>query len=176
MDTLSEIKKHIEEIAGKKGIVSFTAKVVSVSGETCTAAVDDLELSDIRLRSVVNEEDSKMLVTPKVGSFVTVLDNSNGNLTDLVVVAVSEVEKIEIDTNGKVIFNGGDKGLVKIDELHNRLKALEKAFNEHTHVITVIGAAPATPGTPPSATEMSPSASTQFQGNYSGYEDTKITH
>lgn len=177
MDSLSEIKKHIEEMAGRKGFVSFTAKVVDVSGETCTAAVDDLSLSDIRLRSVVNAENSKMLVTPKIGSYVTVLDTSNGNLTDLVVVAVSEVEKIEIDTNGTVIFNGGgNNGLVKIEDLHNRLKALEKAFNNHTHTITVIGAVPASPATPPSATELPPTASNQFQGDFSGYEDSKIKH
>ena len=125
MDPLSEIKESIKKMTSKGGAgIVFTAKVKSVDGETCNVELEGITLTDVRLRAVVNGENSKILVTPKTDSYVLVVDLA-GNLSQLAVVGYSEVEKIEVDTD-KIIFNGGNNnGLVKIEELKRNLDTLK---------------------------------------------------
>ncbi len=62
MDPLSEIREKIKRIANGNGsFTCFTAKVVSVDGETCDVELDGMKLTDVRLRAVVNGENSKIL-------------------------------------------------------------------------------------------------------------------
>lgn len=125
MDPLSEIKESIKKMTSKGGAgIVFTAKVKSVDGETCNVELEGITLTDVRLRAVVNGENSKILVTPKTDSYVLVVDLA-GDLSQLAVVGYSEVEKIEVDTD-KIIFNGGSNhGLVKIEELKRNLDTLK---------------------------------------------------
>lgn len=129
MNPLSEIKESIQKMASKGGAgIVFTAKVKSVQANTtCTVDLDGLTVSDVRLRAVVNGETSKILVTPKTGSHVLVADLS-GDLSQLAVVGYSEVEKIEVDANDKIIFNGGEnKGLVKVESM---VDWMQKVYND----------------------------------------------
>ena len=162
MDPLSEIKESIKKIASTGGMFrAFTAKVKSVNGETCTVELEGITLTDVRLRAVVNDENSKILVTPKTDSYVLVVDLA-GNLSQLAVVGYSEVEKIEVDTD-KIIFNGGNNnGLVKIEELTNKLNELSRAISLHTHPVSGSAAGATTSRIP--------------MFNKSDYEDTKVTH
>lgn len=136
MEPLSEIKENIRKIAGKQRQMVFTAKVVSVDGDTCTVELEDtLKLTDVRLRAVINGENSKILVTPKNNSYVLVADLT-GDLSQLAVIGYSEVEKIEVDANDKIIFNGGKNGgLVEIQELTNQLNELVTWCRSHTHTV-----------------------------------------
>lgn len=98
------------------------AKVKNVDGKTCTVTIDELELADVRLRAVVNDEESGIVITPTVGSFVMITDLSNGDKRDWAVVMYSEIDKIEI--------NGGKNGgLIKIEDLVSRLNAIEDDIN-----------------------------------------------
>ncbi len=98
------------------------AKVKNVDGQTCTVTIDELELADVRLRAVVNDEDSGILVTPKVGSFVMITDLSNGDKRDWAVVMYSEVDKVE--------FNGGQNGgLINIKDLVSHINTIEDDLN-----------------------------------------------
>ena len=128
MDPLSEIKESLQKIASKGGAgIVFTAKVKSVDGETCNVELEGLTMSDVRLRAVVNGETSKILVTPKTGSHVLVADLS-GDLSQLAVVGYSEVEKIEVDANDEIVFNGGEnKGLVKVESM---VDWMQKVYND----------------------------------------------
>lgn len=163
MDNLSSIKESIRKIVGGKVFPAFTAKVDGVDGETCSVSIDGVTLTDVRLRAVVNSEDSKILVTPKVGSYVLLTDLSGGKFTDLAVINYSEVDKIEITATDKIVINGGDnKGLVKIDKLTEKLNDLVEKFNAHTHTV-------------PNGTS-SPTSTPASAFNKSDYEDTKITH
>lgn len=172
MNDLSKIKRSIRRIAGGGSRWCFTAKVKSVDGEVCSVETEGLTLTDVRLRAVVNGEESKMLVTPKTESYVTVLD-VRGDMRELLVVAVSEVEKVEVSevekvevTAEKVIFNGGNNGgLINIDKLTEKLNALVKELKAHTHNYTIGTTSIAT--TPPVIT-------TTFSN--SDYEDTNVTH
>lgn len=137
MDDFSRIKRSIRQIAGHREML-YVGQVKSVDGETCTVQVDDLTLSDVRLRAVVNGEESKMLITPEVGSFVTMIDLGT-SLTDLLVIAYSEIEKVEIACD-KVSFNGGNNGgLINIQALTEKLNSLIMEFNAHTHSVPQLG-------------------------------------
>lgn len=163
MDPLSEIREKIKRIANGNGsFTCFTAKVTSVDGETCDVELEGMKLTDVRLRAVMNGEDSKILVTPKIGSHVLVVDLS-GNLSQLAVVGYSEVEKIEINATDKIIFNGGNnKGLIQIEKLTQKLNELVIAINAHTHPVSG------------NATGMMVNTLSTFRS--SDYEDTNITH
>lgn len=161
MNPLSEIRKSIKGMTSGNGRL-FTAKVLSADGETCCVEIDGLVLSDVQLRAVVNGEESGILITPKTGSYVTVADLS-GDLTRIVMVGFSEVEKISIDTEADIVINGGSfGGLVKIEDLVGTLQHIVNTFNTHTH--TVPNGTSAIP-----ATLMDP-----IQRD--GMENTKIKH
>lgn len=161
MDDLSKIKRSIRRIAGGGSRWCFTAKVKSVDGEVCSVETEGLTLTDVRLRAVVNGEESKMLVTPKTESYVTVLD-VRGDMRELLVVAVSEVEKVEV-TAEEVIFNGGNNGgLINIEKLTKKLNALANDLQTHTH--TCLNGKTATTET----------VVTKF--SKSDYEDENVTH
>ena len=148
---------------GKAGC--FTAKVKAVDDDTCSVELDGLTLTDVRLRAVVNGENSKILVTPETGSYVLVADLA-GDLSQLVVVGYSEVKKITIDatatTDGIVINGGSNNGLIKIDKLTQKLNELVQAIMTHTH--------PAPGGATGAPSSRIP---TFDKGDY---EDTKVTH
>ena len=144
MDTYTEIRNKIRAMTGQKTPLVLTGKVESVSGETCTVSIGDLRLTDVRLRSVVNSEQSRLLITPKQGSYVTLIDLS-GELRELEVIGYSQIEAIDIETSGdikinckgNIVINGGhNDGLVKINELTRKLNQLVQQFNAHTHTVT----------------------------------------
>ena len=149
-------------VGGTNGQSLFTAKVLSTDGETCCVDADGLVLSDVQLRAVVNGEESGILITPKTGSYVTVADLS-GDLTRIVVVGFSEVEKISIDAETDIVINGGGYGgLIKIEDLVDELNRLVQTFNSHTHVV-------------PNGTSNAPSTlASSF--STSTLENTKVRH
>lgn len=136
MDPLNEIRKSIASMSSGNGRAGlYTAKVLSTDGETCCVDIDGLTASDVQLRAVVNGEASGILVTPKTGSHVTVADLS-GDLTRLVVIGFSEVEKVEINASAEIVINGGGYGgLVKIGDLVGTLQHMVDVFNNHTHTV-----------------------------------------
>lgn len=174
MEPLSEIKKSIRTIASENWKATcFIAKVVDVDGEVCTIEMDGLQLTDVRLRAVVNGETSKILITPKKESYVLVADMM-GDMSQLVVMNYSEIEKIEIDAE-KIVLNGGDNyGLVKIKELTEKLNALVDAFNNHTHTGTFEGIIAESVASGNIQTITMSSQHPKFDKAF--YEDTKITH
>jgi hypothetical protein len=179
MDIYGKISDKVKNIAQTKKLgisPAFTARVKSISGNTCTVILDEMEITDVRLRAVVNNNTDKILVTPSIGSYVLVVDLSGGEYRNLAVIGYSEIDGIEIITgntkievnNGSIVFNGGGlDGLVKINELTQKLNDLVQAFNTHIHTTT------ATIGTGPVG---SISAPTQTAQNFSksDYENNKI--
>ena len=95
---------------------------------------------------------------------------------------IEQIEEIKIDCDS-IIFNDGNKGLVKIKELDGRLQQLEDNLNGHTHTFIKAGTTPSATVTVGSATlPVSGSApaitqkSNVFSSDYSGYENPKIKH
>ena len=61
----------------------FTAEVTKVSGDTCSVRYGDLVFEDVRLRVIAEDSNnSRMLLTPKVGSCMLVADLSGGDKRD----------------------------------------------------------------------------------------------
>ena len=144
MDKYTEIRNKIRAMVGQKTPLLLTGKVESVDGETCTVSIGDLKLTGVRLRSVVNGEASKLLVTPKQGSFVTVIDLS-GDLRETEVIGYSEIEAIDIKTtgdinincDGTVTFNGGQhEGIVIAKNVTEKLNLLESEINTLKGIFT----------------------------------------
>ncbi len=125
MDTYAKIAQKLKEIAGHSAAPLFTATIKSVADTTCIIDLGGLELTDVRLRAVVNNDQDRLLITPTVGSRVLVGDLSNGACRDLAVLGYAEVDKLElaigdkkiaIDKNG-VVVNDGTIGCVKADKM-----------------------------------------------------------
>lgn len=172
MDKLSEIKQSIVNISKSvRNANVFTAEVERIDGEKCSVSVDDLTLTDVRLRAVINGENSKLLITPKIKSSVLVIDLSGGKYNDLAVVNYSEIDKIEIDCDNKIVINGGNNdGIIKINELTQKLNDLVDAFNNHIHTTDATVGATTVVGT------IAPTTSPVQQFNKSDYENDKILH
>jgi hypothetical protein len=143
---------------------------------TCTPDDDSAQLEEVSIQASFDREKG-LFIVPKKGSRVLVgyLDKNNA-----CVVKYDEIEKIELDVESEIVINGGEnKGLVIIEELQKRLKALEAAFNDHVHIATTT----ATVGTGTVAGTVTIDSiakkSTEFQTQTShpyDYENDKVKH
>ncbi len=146
-------------------------EVTATDGVTCTVRIGDAELEGIRLRASLSNRERQMLVVPKVGSAVT-LGCLTADLNNMVVLQVDEIESITI--------NGGELGgLIKIQELTDKLNELVDKFNSHTHTIAssgiqVTGTAVAQTNQAPVTVPAVTSKAKKF--NTSDYEDETVTH
>jgi len=159
MDKWAKVAEMLKKIGDPKGDIFFYAEVTKITGDTCSAKVGDLELTDVRLRATDDNNKDKLMLTPKINSKVIVGAN-HGDLRDLVVIKVDDPAKIyykhnkvtiDIDgDSGKIKINGGDLGgLIKIEELVKRFNKLEDyvknfktKYDAHVHLVAQsIGAA-----------------------------------
>lgn len=177
MDTYAEIARAIKAITGGNGGTAlFTAEVKSVEGETCTVLVGELEVPDVLLTPADEGADGKLLITPKVGSQVTVADLSGGELRHLAVVHWGEVEKISL-TADSIELNGGDNGgLVKIEALTDKINNIEKDINKLKQAFTTWVPVPQDGGASLKGGVASWAAQQLVQTQVSDLEDDKITH
>lgn len=177
MDTYAEIARAIKAMTGGNGGTAlFTAEVKSVEGETCTVLIGELEVPDVLLTPADEGADGKLVITPKVGSQVTVADLSGGELRQLAVVHWGEVEKISL-TADSIELNGGDNGgLVKIEALTDKINNIEKDINKLKQVFTTWVPVPQDGGSSLKSGVASWAAQQLVQTQVSDLEDDKITH
>jgi len=104
------VRQFIQQIVGDMWNLPLTAKVMQVDGETCSIKLPSgLELDGVRLKATQTEKEQKIMLTPRIGSDVLVFSQS-GDLNNLFVIQINEVEKIEILND--------DLQLVLDDQLH----------------------------------------------------------
>lgn len=163
MDQYRRLRDNLMQMMGAgKEITIWQGIVKSVEGTTCTVTFGTLDVEGIRLRASLAENESHLLIVPKVGTAVVVGSLSN-DLSLLVVLAVDEVESITI--------NGGKLGgLINIESLTQKINELVRTFNNHTHQVSTTGSATAQTGTAAAVTSKA------SELNKSDYEDTKVTH
>ena len=114
-------------VVGHAPITVYQGIVSRVDGITCTVRFGEMEVDGIRLRASEASQDAQMLIVPKVDTAV-IVGSLSGDLSELVVLAVDVIERIEI--------NGGQLGgLINIEALTDKLNELVNAFNNHTHTI-----------------------------------------
>ena len=121
--------RNIRAAVGPTPITVYQGIVASVEGITCTVTFGNQDVSGIRLRASEAENDAQILLVPRVGTAV-VVGSLSGDLSQLAVLSVDAVERIEI--------NGGRLGgLINIEALTAKINALVEAFNDHTHTLAI---------------------------------------
>jgi len=136
-----ELQEGLERLSSRPKVF-FTAKVVDVDDNKMTITIDDdIKVYDVRLKSIVDNKQVSIVVIPEVNSSVLVGRISK---SDYFVSKVNEIKEIRIlfdgglsvilDKNGIVINEGSFGGLIKIEELVNKLNALEDKLKTHQHL------------------------------------------
>lgn len=81
----------------KRGVDTFSAKVISVDKNkgTCTVSDDEIEFTDVRLSSIIDGDKNKFFLFPAVDSSVLV-SPINEDLKRLYVESYSEIESLDL--------------------------------------------------------------------------------
>ena len=131
------IKEAIHRIVAEKIKVQAqvgTITSVDESAMTCDAMVGDLEVFDIRLKSVIDNKDEGVLIVPKMGSKVLVglIDNK---IESSFIVGYSDVDKLRIIC--QEIELGGDEfgGLVKSENVADQINSLKNEINSLKNIL-----------------------------------------
>ena len=161
MEDDRQLQEHLRNVAGGRKTISIYQGIVkSVDGNLCEVTVGNINIPGVRLKASELDDDGLMLITPKVGSAVTI-GSLSGDLTELVVLQVDHIETI--------VINGGKLGgLINIGQLTDKINELVESFNSHTHQVTV-----SHPGGTFTTVKPMESAKTFDKGDY---EDDKIKH
>ncbi len=194
MKDLSQIAESIRNIAKNDVLTLHIASVSAVEGDTCTIKIDETEIEGVRLTSVVNDSETKMIVTPAVGSHVAVADISNGRMTDFLVLQYSEIDSLQF-TIGNTAFSinadgvninsdtitlngGGNGGLAIVEKIQSNFDKIKDYLTQLNTAIangmTAIGASTAASG--PTGASTFNSATSSMQLTFDDMENTSITH
>lgn len=134
---MTNIKKAIQQMAGKALMQTYLCKVVSVNNHTCECepVTGGANFLDVRLRSVVDNGTGGLILKPKVDSIVIIGLLENNEATAFVI-GYSDIELLYFKSDGGMTFevkedvvkiNGDDfNGLVKLKELKDNLDALKQ--------------------------------------------------
>jgi hypothetical protein len=148
------IKEIIERAAkGDDELYSVVATVneVDESARTCTCTPIDggAQLFDVRLQAGTGAETGLVQIPTKESQVVVTFLSKDTAFISLFV----EVEKVLLNCEEVTINNGDNGGLVIVQELVNKLNALEEAhnglvtsFNTHIHNTTATVGPSAVPG------------------------------
>jgi hypothetical protein len=146
---MDEIGKMLRKITEDKSaeIYSVVCTVESVDEAKRTADVAPIngnaEIFDVRLQSALNGSNG-LCIFPVVGSVVVVtfLNKLTGYVS-----LFSEIDKITLDTENEITIDGGQNGgLVKVNDLLNKINTIESKLNAlqmdysiHTHIDPISG-------------------------------------
>jgi hypothetical protein len=119
-------KTIISMVEGLIPIVSTWVKVKSVTDQTCTIILNDLEIEGILL----GFDKSDVVVYPKINTQVLVMFTDNSK-TNGAVVLVKETDKIEMMGNEFGGLGLTEKIAERIKRLEDSVKSIETKFNQH---------------------------------------------
>lgn len=161
MDEYRKLQENMRRASGNGRTISIYQGIVrSVTGNLCEVTVGGITIPGVRLKTSEMDDDGKMLITPKIGSAVTI-GSLSGDLAELVVLQVDHIETM--------VINGGKLGgLINISQLTDKINELVEAFNGHTHQVTV-----SHPGGTFTTVKPTDSAKSFKEDDY---EDVKIKH
>lgn len=128
------IKQMISESMTTQMVLG-TVKSIDEQKRTCEVEIaDDMMLYDVRLTPV---DDASCYALPKVDSWVVIASLENSDTLNAVCMT-SEIDKIVMSVNGcdivisdgSIEINGGGLGgLIKIEDLVNKINAIEQDLN-----------------------------------------------
>ena len=121
MDPYRELRELLAKIGGGKATNLYQGVVTALSDITCEVSIDGLSIPDVRLRASTEVDGAQIIVRPAVGS-VVIVGSLTGDLDHLGVLSMDRAEE--------VIINGGKLGgLIKVQEITQKLNALESEVN-----------------------------------------------
>ena len=150
-----QLKRLLKEIVGKGDNARLsgfplTGEVVSVEGESCTVAIDGVEIPDVRLKATINEAENFLLLTPVVGSLVLLI-SLTGEISDLTAIKFDEVEKIEYKQDGlNVLIDSADKKVMVKNDSTSLVDLFSSLVNVLNQIKVLTSAGPSTGLTPDS--------------------------
>ena len=172
------IQEAVRKLAKTDTHYSILGKVKSIDtdAKTCIVApVDDLpDILDVRLSSIENP-DKGIIAVPVVNSFVIVGQTPNEQPH---IVMFSEIDTYQLIAEDTITFNdGAHGGLIKIQDLVDKLNSLEDKVNDiittaktHTHPGVTAGGGVTAPSTDFAA------INNLSNTNVSDIENDKILH
>lgn len=188
--TEDNLQRLIEAIArkGQAPLLVTVGKVSNIDEDKriCDITIDDdLTLNNCRLNAIIDSYSNKLLIVPKDNSMVAFIA-IGGKLTEPLVIAYSEIEKIlltigESDIlieDGKIEMNGGNLGgLIKLQQLESNLNKLKNYVEDlATMASTAMAPMAALDGGASVTTFNTNWGATNAAFSFEDMEDTKITH
>jgi hypothetical protein len=194
MTPLEEIiQKEVRRQLSQVTVIGKVSGDVDIDSRTCNVVFEDGQRAPVkgcRLNAIISDYKDNVLIVPRKDSYVMVT-GVEGNAADKYVVGYSEVDRVSVkigdtsvdmDKDG-IVFNGGDnKGMVKIEELTDKLNALKdtlndltNSYNTHTHVVNASVSIPNATATGTAIATTSQAQQAQaFDMSY--YENDKVKH
>ena len=86
--------RNLQAAVGPAQLTVYQGIVASVEGVTCTVTFGSQDVSGVRLRASEAENDSQILLVPRVGTAV-IVGSLSGDLSQLAVLSVDAVERID---------------------------------------------------------------------------------
>ncbi len=168
MTTNEEIRQAFAKKYGAKPVtVLGTVAAVDESAKTCDIDDDGLVMYGIRLQCVTDAAGG-ILCVPKKGAAALVVQIEGGD--GWMLADCAEYEKI-------IINGGGNGGLIKINDLINRLNVLEKSLNDLKQVFsTTWVVTPQDGGAALKSAAATWAAKTITETKAEDIEDTTVTH
>jgi hypothetical protein len=114
----------------------FVGKVTAFNSNdwTLTCDVDDLELDGIRVKAIINSNETGILVEPKVGSQVLLAKIENKK-ESLVALQFDEVVKYRLNAD-LIELNGDDYSIVKAEELQQIMQTNKAFIDAFKNIVT----------------------------------------
>ena len=168
MTTNEEIRQAFAKKYGAKPVtVLGTVAAVDETAKTCDIDDDGLVMYGIRLQCVTDAAGG-ILCVPKKGAAALVVQIEGGD--GWMLADCAEYEKI-------IINGGGNGGLIKINDLINRLNVLEKSLNDLKQVFsTTWVVTPQDGGAALKSAAATWAAKTITETKAEDIEDTTVTH
>lgn len=124
-----------QNLFGPDKVILFNAEVKSIQGESCTVAVGDLELTDVRLKATINEASDYLMQIPAVGSMVLCGDMSGGDLREVCVLKIDKLEKLVLKQSGLDVLIDTTDGKIHIE---NEGTGLLQLFNALADILKTL--------------------------------------
>ena len=146
-----EIQKAFEGLK-KREVFCFVAQVIEVDkvNGVCTISDNELEYTDVRLSAIIDGNDQKCYMFPKVGSTILV-EPINEDLKQLYVAKYSEVESVSwlIESSQFVVDKNGFRIARENESLRTVLNDWQAEFgklcDEVSKIVVSIGVTPNVP-------------------------------
>jgi len=158
-------------------VIVCTVKSVDEQKLTCTVTdiVNEIDLFNVRINASLTTK--KIAIIPAVNSYVLV-GLLNNNKQARYIVAVSEVDKVVVDSNTSIIINGGANGGLCITP--KLVEELGKTNDLLQAIVTIISGTPINePGNGSQSAlqaALSGAISGKALGDFSTIENKNVTH